>query len=103
MSQRLPTFNFQWVEDILQLNEVFIKNQDGKSEVGYILEVDVKYPKKLYELHGELLFLPERKKIGKVEKLVASLQDKSEYVIHIKSLKQALNHGFGKNLQSNQF
>ena len=61
----------------------------------------MKYPKKLYELHGELLFLPERKKIGKVEKLVASLQDKSEYVIHIKSLKQALNHGFGKNLLSN--
>ena len=61
----------------------------------------MKYPKKLYELHGELPFLPERKKIGKVEKLVASLQDKSEYVIHIKSLKQALNHGFGKNLQSN--
>ena len=64
-----------------------------KSEVGYILEVDVKYPKELYELHDELPFLPERKKLGIVEKLVTNLQDKSEYVVHIKILKQALNHG----------
>ena len=30
----------------------------------------------------------------KVEKLVANLHDKAEYVFHIRSLKQALNHGF---------
>ena len=28
-----------------------------------------------------------------VEKLVANLHDKTEYVIHMKNLKQALNHG----------
>ena len=32
------------------------------------------------------------KKIEKVEKLVANLHGKTEYVIHIKNLKQALNH-----------
>ena len=32
-------------------------------------------------------------KIGKVEKLVANLHNKQEYVIHIRNLKQALNHG----------
>ena len=32
-------------------------------------------------------------KIEKVEKLVANLHDKIEYVIHIRKLKQALNHG----------
>ena len=32
--------------------------------------------------------------IEKVEKLVANLDDKTEYVIHIRNLKQALNHGF---------
>ena len=32
-------------------------------------------------------------KIGKVEKLVANLHDKTEYVIHTINLKQALNHG----------
>ena len=31
--------------------------------------------------------------IEKVEKLIANLQYKNEYVIHIRSLKQALNHG----------
>ena len=31
-------------------------------------------------------------KIGKVEKLVTNLHDKTEYVIHIRNLKQALNH-----------
>ena len=46
-------------------NKVFIKNYDEKSEVGNILEVDVKYPKELYKLHGDLPFLPERKLLPK--------------------------------------
>ena len=37
-------------------------------------------------------FLPEKMKIGKIKKLLANLHDKSEYVIHIRNLKQALNH-----------
>ena len=32
-------------------------------------------------------------KTEKVKKLVATLHDKTEYVIHIRNLKQALNHG----------
>ena len=31
-------------------------------------------------------------KIEKVEKLVANLRDKTEYVIHMRNLQQALNH-----------
>ena len=31
-------------------------------------------------------------KIEKVEKFIASLHDKTEYVIHIENLGQALNH-----------
>ena len=92
MFQKFPTFNFEWVEDTSQFNEVFIKNYDEKTEVGYILEVDVKYHKELYELYSDLPFLPERKKLGKVEKLLTSLEDKSEYAIHMKSLKEALNY-----------
>ena len=45
MSQKPPTFNFEWVEDISQLNKVLIKNCDEKNEVGYILEVGVQYTK----------------------------------------------------------
>ena len=37
-------------------------------------------------------FLPESKKVNKVEKLLCSIEDKKKYVIHIRALKQALNH-----------
>ena len=39
---------------------------------------------KLYELHSDLSLLPERKKLGKVEKLVSSLEDKSDCYSHKK-------------------
>ena len=45
MSQKLPTFTFEWIEDTSQFNEVFIKHYDEKSEVDQILEVDVQYLK----------------------------------------------------------
>ena len=61
--------------------------------MGYFLEVDIKYPKQLWNSHKDLPFLPERRKLEKVEKLVCSIEDKEKYVIHIKALKQALNHG----------
>ena len=93
MSQKLPVNNFKWVEDISRINEEFIKNYDENSNKGYILEVDVKYPKKLQNLHSDLPFLPKRMKIDKCKKLVCNLHDKKKYVVHIMSLKQALNHG----------
>ena len=37
----------------------------------------------------------------KVEKLVASLYDKIQYVIHIGNLKQALNHGYNYRFKKN--
>ena len=42
-------------------------------------------------MHNDLTFLPERIKIQKVKKVVANLHDKTEYVIHIRNLKQASN------------
>ena len=32
-------------------------------------------------------------KLDQIEKLVANLHDKEEYVIHVRNLKQVLNHG----------
>ena len=49
--------------------------------------------KKLHDIHSDLPFLPKRMNIDKCKKLVCSLLNKNKYVIHIKSLKQALNHG----------
>ena len=34
-----------------------------------------------------------KKKLGKVEKRGCSIEDKEKYEIHIRGLKQALNHG----------
>ena len=93
MSQKLPVNNFKWVEDTSKINEDFIKSYYENSKKGYILEVDVKYPKKLHDLHSDLTFLPKRIKIDKCKKLVCDLHNKKKYVVHIKSLKQALNHG----------
>ena len=73
--------------------EEFIKNYDKNGHKGYILEVDVKYPKKLRSVHNDLPFLPKRMKINKCEKLVCNTRNKENYIIHISSLKQALKHG----------
>ena len=48
---------------------------------------------RLFNGHKDLPFLPETKKVEKVKKLVCSIEDKEKYVIHIRALKQALNHG----------
>ena len=93
MSQKLPVNNFDWIKNTSQFNEDFIKSYDNKKDKGYFLEVDVQYLEKLIELRNDLPFLPEMMKIQKFEMLVANLYDKTEYVIHIADLKQALNHG----------
>ena len=93
MYQKLRVNGFKWVKSLSKFNEIFIRNYDENSDKGYFLEVDVDYPKKLFDLHKDLPFLPERKKVNKVEKLICSIEDKEKYVMHIKVLKQALNHG----------
>ena len=95
MSQKLPVNGFKWVEKsrLSRFNEIFIKNYNENSDKGYFLEVDIDYLKELFNLHKDLPFLPERKKVNKVEKLICSIEDKEKYVIHIRALKQALNHG----------
>ena len=90
MSQKLPVNDFKWLEDTSEINEEFIKNYDENNK-GYILKVDVKYPRKLHDLHSDLPFLPKRMKIDKCKKLMCNLRNKKNYVVHIKSLKQALN------------
>ena len=49
-----------------------------KGKRGYLLEVDVEYPKELHENHNELLFSIEKMKIGREEKLVPNLKDKKD-------------------------
>ena len=93
MSQKLPVNGFKWVKNLSKFSEIFIRNYDKNSNKGYFLEVDIDYPKELFNLHKDLPFLPERKKVKKVEKCICNIEEKERYVIHIKVLKQALNHG----------
>ena len=93
MSQNLPKNGFKWINDVTEIDEEFIKNYDEDSDKGYILEVDVKYPRKLHDLHSDLPYLPKRMKTDKWKKLVCNLRNKKKYVVHIRSLKQALNQG----------
>ena len=71
MSQELPVNDFKWVkqDELSKFNEDFIKNYDENVNIGYFLEVDIYYPKELFNLHKDLTFLPESKKVNKVEKL----------------------------------
>ena len=93
MLQKLPVINFECIKDTFQFNGDFMKNYNEESDEGYFLQLDVQYYEKVHKLHNDLPFLPERMKIEKVERFVANLHDKAEYVIHIRNLKQALNHG----------
>ena len=60
-----------------------------KIDKEYILEAYIKYPKRLHSFHCFLPFLPERMKINKCIKLICNLYDKNNYVVHIRSSKQA--------------
>ena len=101
MSKKLSVNGFKWLDNDA-INEDFIKNYDENNDKGYISEVDVKYPKRLHELHIDLLFLSERMEVNKCKKLICSLFNKKKYVVHINALKQALNHGlkFKKSIES---
>ena len=93
MSQKLPVNSFKWINDVTGIDEEFIRNYDEDSDKGCILEVDVNCPRKLHDLRSDLPFLPKRMKVDKCKKLVCNLCYKKKYVVHIRSLKQALNHG----------
>ena len=95
MSQNLPVKDFKWItkEELWKFNEGFINNYDENGNIGYFVEVDIDYPKESFNLHKGLPFLPESKKVNKVENLIYSIEDKKKNVIHIRALKQALDNG----------
>ena len=84
MSKKLPINGFKWTDNNETaepsakhiINEEFIKNYNENDKKGYILEVDIKYPKKLHDLHSDLPFLPERMEINMCKKLVCNLYNK---------------------------
>ena len=91
VSQKSPVNDFKWVEDTSQFTKDFMENYNEDKDESYFLEVDVQYHEKLHNLHNDLPSRYETMKIENIEKLVANLYDKEEYVILIRNLKQALN------------
>ena len=94
MSQPLPTGEFRWLEFRKDRNRnTIVEELVVKKDYGYLLEVDVRYPKNLHDYHNDLPFMCAKMKINGVEKSVLNLYYKHKYVIHVKALEQALEHG----------
>ena len=80
---------------------------------GFVLEVDLEYPKEVHELHNDYPLAPNKIEIkremlseyqlkiadlhnvpiGNVKKLVPNLFDKEKYVIHFENLQHYLRLG----------
>ena len=58
--EKLPLKRYKWA-DTSMITDEFVKNYDENSDTGYLLEVDVEYPKKLASDHRDLPFLPKRR------------------------------------------
>ena len=63
MIQTLPVNGFKWVEKLSKFNEKVIKNYNENIDRECFLEVDVEYPKSLFNFHKDLPYLPGIKKL----------------------------------------
>ena len=94
MSQPLPTGGFHWVELRKDWSpKTIVEELVAKKDCGYLLEVDVAYPRELHDYHNDLPFMCAKMKLNGVEKLVPNPYYKKKYITHIKALKQAIDHG----------
>ena len=110
MSEYLPYERFKWLKNI---DEFDVMSINEKSLIGYLLEVDLKYPDKLHELHNDYPLAPEKLavtndmlskyckeiadeydiKVGDVKKLIPNLGNKTKYVVHYRNLQLYLSLG----------
>ena len=88
----LPMNGFKWRKEKFTFDEDFILNWKKDSDKRYKVKIGVNDLKDLHELHSVILFFPERIKIDICQKQVNNLYSKENYVIHIRALKQALDH-----------
>ena len=104
ISEYLPREKFEWLENIDEFNVITINE---KSDIRYILEVDLKYPKELHELQYDNPLAPEKRaissdmlseycisiadeydiKVGDVNKLIPNSGNETKYVLHYRNLQ----------------
>ena len=112
MLEHLPYDEFEWLSDD-EIDGIDFNFVSAESDVGYILEVDLKYPSKLHELHHDYPLAPENLrvskdmssdyclsiaekydvKVGDVAKLIPNLRNKSCYVLHYRTLQLYVSFG----------
>ena len=88
MSKKLPVDNFKWETDLSIFTMDFIKNYNKESDTGYLLYVNVEYPKNLRKSHEDLPFLSNRMNVNKVNKIICNQYDKHKYSVHIYALNR---------------
>ena len=94
MFKKLPIHSFKWLTSG-EMEKLFNNRVVQVWEkTPCILEVDLKYPENLHDLHNDYPFCPERVECKNgVEKLIPNLRNKTKYVIHYKNLIQCLKAG----------
>ena len=112
LSQYLPTGNFKWMTD-KEISKIDLGKYKADGKKRLILEVDLEYPQELHDIHNDYVVTPEKVKvsnnmlsayckkiakkynssIGLVSKLVPTLRDKKEYVLHYHNLQLYLDLG----------
>ena len=112
MSQYLPTGNFKWMTD-KEISKIDLGKYKKDGKKGLIQELDQEYPQELHDLYNDYPVAPEKVKvsngmlsgyckkiaekykisIGLVSKLIPTLRDKKEYVLHYRNLQLYLDLG----------
>ena len=112
MSQYLTTGNFKWMTD-KEISKIDLGKYKADGKKGLILEVDLQYPQELHDIHNDYPVAPDKVKvsnnmlsayckkiaekcnisIGLVSKLIPTLRDKKEYVLHYHNLQLYLDLG----------
>ena len=98
MSQNLPTHGFKWMKNITKEKVMDILDKanhsmSNRGRKGYIFEVDLEYPKKLWETHNDYPLAPEKMIVNGVEKLICHFKPRKNYVVHYRNLRQYLELG----------
>ena len=63
LSQYLPYSGFKWLNQ-KEISDFCLNSISENSSIGYILEVDLKYPSELHELHNDYPLAPEKFEIS---------------------------------------
>ena len=92
MIQRLPYKNFRWIDEakLVDFEPTLINTED---DTGYILQVDLEYPKELHKAQNDYPLAPESLTINKIDKLTPNLYNKTKYTLHLKNLQLYLSLG----------